>query len=79
MNFQGLTFDVIYSFYTSRTNISKKKAQVYSEWLTDGRYVLAGRPCRFFTKNLQTGTKYFGVPKPYRFLLKHLKQTIYPS
>jgi hypothetical protein len=48
LNFQGLALDVTYSFSTCRTNICKKKAQLYSDWSTDGRYVLARRTCRFF-------------------------------
>jgi hypothetical protein len=57
MNFQGLTVDVIYSFSTCRTNICKKKADLYSDRPTDGRYVLARTPCRFFKENLQTPYK----------------------
>lgn len=57
LNFQGFTVEVICLFSTFRTNICKKKAHLCSEWPTDGRYVLARRLCKFFTKNLQTPYK----------------------
>jgi len=70
LNFQGFTVDVICSFSTCRTNICKKKAQVYSDWPTDGRYVLARRPCRFFAKNLQTPYKKFWCAETVSFFVK---------
>jgi len=72
LNFQGLTVDVTYSFSTCRTNICKKKAQllVYSDWSIDGRYVLARRPCRFLTKNLQTPYKKFWCTETISFFVK---------
>ena len=70
MNFQGLTVDVIYSFPTCRTNICKKKSELYSDRPTDGRYVLVCRPCKFFTKNLQTPYKKVWCTETISFFVK---------